>query len=190
MPPPPRQWNWHRRFPVTSISTATRTSWSWIHWRTTKTRSGNGQHQHHCSQWRYRERGKPHGRAVRSRRDRRSPVDLRKRQRRGNVGTSRWDYHKLPNHLTPYSAYSGPGYDNATFTATPNIGLNNTTITVSGESFDFLTTCFRAGTRIDTERGEVPVERLKIGDRVLTHFEASRPVVWIGQRTIDCRAAP
>jgi hypothetical protein len=96
----------------------------------------------------------------------------------------------FPNHLTPYSAYSGPGYDNATFTATPNIGLNNTTITVSGESFDFLTTCFRAGTRIDTERGEVPVERLKIGDRVLTHFEASRPVVWIGQRTIDCRRHP
>jgi hypothetical protein len=96
----------------------------------------------------------------------------------------------FPSHLTPYSAYSGPGYDHAVFTATPNIGLNNTTITLSGESFDFLTTCFRAGTRIATERGEIPVERLKIGDQVLTHFEASRPVVWLGHRTIDCRRHP
>jgi hypothetical protein len=86
----------------------------------------------------------------------------------------------------PY--YNGPGYVNATFTATPNITLNNTTITLSGEAE--LIICFRAGTRIATDRGDIPVERLKIGDRVLTHFEHSRPIVWLGHRTIDCRRHP
>jgi Hint domain len=81
----------------------------------------------------------------------------------------------------------GADYFNASFTATPNIGLNNTTITVSGvEMF----VCFRAGTRIATPRGDIPVERLQVGDRVLTHSSGAKAIIWIGRRGIDCRRHP
>ncbi|WP_048861183.1 Hint domain-containing protein, partial [Acidisphaera rubrifaciens] len=48
-------------------------------------------------------------------------------------------------------------------------------------------TCFRAGTRIRTPAGDVPVETLAVGDLVLTAAGAARPVRWIGRRRIDCR---
>jgi hypothetical protein len=40
--------------------------------------------------------------------------------------------------------------------------------------------CFCAGTLIATPRGDVPVERLAIGDTVLTHAGEVRPIIWIG----------
>jgi Hint domain len=45
------------------------------------------------------------------------------------------------------------------------------------------TACFVAGTRILTERGEVPVESLTAGERVLTAGGAARPVRWLGHST-------
>ena len=47
--------------------------------------------------------------------------------------------------------------------------------------------CFAAGTRIATDRGEVPVERLAVGDRVWAAFAGTAPVIWIGRRRLDCR---
>jgi hypothetical protein len=41
--------------------------------------------------------------------------------------------------------------------------------------------CFCAGTQIATPGGEVSVEQLRIGDRVLTAHHGARPVTWIGQ---------
>jgi T5SS/PEP-CTERM-associated repeat protein len=41
--------------------------------------------------------------------------------------------------------------------------------------------CFCAGTLIGTPSGEVPVERLKVGDIVLTHRGEARPITWIGE---------
>ena len=40
--------------------------------------------------------------------------------------------------------------------------------------------CFCAGTRIATPKGEVPVERLAVGDTVLTATGAVQRIVWIG----------
>ena len=40
--------------------------------------------------------------------------------------------------------------------------------------------CFCAGTRIATPAGEVPVERLAVGDTVLTATGAAQRIVWIG----------
>ncbi|WP_298354923.1 Hint domain-containing protein [Rhodoblastus sp.] len=51
------------------------------------------------------------------------------------------------------------------------------------------TACYCAGTRIATADGEVAVEHLKIGDRVLTMFGALRPLKWIGTRSYSARFA-
>lgn len=47
--------------------------------------------------------------------------------------------------------------------------------------------CYREGTRIAAEHGEVPVETLAVDDRVRTWDGSFRSIVWIGRRPIDCR---
>ena len=56
-----------------------------------------------------------------------------------------------------------------------------------GASGTELIPCFCRGTMILTERGEVPVEGLAIGDNVITLSEAARPIKWIGKRAYDPR---
>jgi Hint domain/Subtilase family len=50
--------------------------------------------------------------------------------------------------------------------------------------------CYRAGTRIMTDRGPVAIEALHVGDTVTAHFAGNRRIVWIGRRTVDCRHHP
>ncbi len=47
--------------------------------------------------------------------------------------------------------------------------------------------CFAAGTRILTPRGNVPIERLREGDTVLTVSGGRERIQWIGYRDVDCR---
>jgi len=54
----------------------------------------------------------------------------------------------------------------------------------------FAVLCFRAGTRILTPDGDVPVENLAPGDPVLTHDGEVHAITWIGRRHIDCRRHP
>uniref|UniRef100_UPI003FD8B138 Hint domain-containing protein n=4 Tax=Rhodoblastus sp. TaxID=1962975 RepID=UPI003FD8B138 len=49
--------------------------------------------------------------------------------------------------------------------------------------------CYCRGTLIATEKGEVAVEDLTIGDRVLTKSGALRPIKWIGTRAYSVRFA-
>ena len=48
--------------------------------------------------------------------------------------------------------------------------------------------CFGTGTLILTDRGEVPVEQVRAGDRVVTLDHGLQPVIWAGGRHLD-RAA-
>ncbi len=45
--------------------------------------------------------------------------------------------------------------------------------------------CYVAGTLIETEGGEVPVETLRIGDRVWTADNGFQEIRWIGSRTLN-----
>jgi autotransporter-associated beta strand protein len=59
------------------------------------------------------------------------------------------------------------------FELTPD-GASGTDITVA---------CYARGTLILTDRGECPVEALRIGDRLVTAAGAVRPLRWIGRRS-------
>ncbi len=82
---------------------------------------------------------------------------------------------------------TGPVTTNFTYTAENAAGLTDT-------AFVTVTTvpCFTTGTLIRTARGEVPIERLKVGDLVETRDNGLQPLRWIGRRKVaaEGRFAP
>ena len=66
----------------------------------------------------------------------------------------------------------------------------NFTVTADGAGGTELVVCFAAGTRIATADGEVAVEELAIGDRLVTAMGEPRPIRWLGHRKVDCRRHP
>jgi hypothetical protein len=52
------------------------------------------------------------------------------------------------------------------------------------------TACYSAGTGIATERGDIRVEELQVGDPVHGHYAGLVPIKWIGHRRINCRHHP
>ena len=84
--------------------------------------------------------------------------------------------------IVPPASYvnlSGPITANFSYTAQSATGITDT-------AFVSVTTvpCFTLGTRIRTERGEVPVEALTVGDLVETRDHGFQPVRWIGERRV------
>jgi hypothetical protein len=55
---------------------------------------------------------------------------------------------------------------------------------------DVQTPCFCRGTHIETDRGDVRVEDLMIGDRLVTRSGKARPLIWIGKRQFDRAVQP
>lgn len=45
--------------------------------------------------------------------------------------------------------------------------------------------CFASGTLIKTEYGEIPVEALRLGDRIMTLDHGAKPIKWIGSRHLS-----
>jgi hypothetical protein len=86
--------------------------------------------------------------------------------------------------------------DNGSAVATLELtGGNYTSATVNPDplisgAVDIATACYCRGTLILTERGEVAVEDLAIGDEVVTLSGAARPIRWIGHRHINLARHP
>jgi len=83
-------------------------------------------------------------------------------------------------------SYLDASVSNGVFTAGANQGnVNNGNGEVTIEAV-----CYATGTRIRTNRGEVAVERLAVGDTLVTASGAQRPVCWLGSRRVDCVRHP
>ncbi len=59
----------------------------------------------------------------------------------------------------------------------------NTTISLNAP-------CFAQGTKILTQRGEIPVENLTLNDHVILHGGGTAPIQWIGHRKLSLRRHP
>ena len=66
-------------------------------------------------------------------------------------------------------------------------GVGNTATVLVGAAAPEFVACYCAGTLIRTEHGETPVERLAVGDVLITASGARRPVRWIGTRAYHDR---
>jgi hypothetical protein len=97
---------------------------------------------------------------------------------------------------------TGSAYAAGVLTLTDITGFATLAITGDFHTGDFVVTnvaggadvslaCFRAGTRILTDRGEAAVETLRVGDLVRTVLGGTTaPVIWIGRREVDCARHP
>ena len=64
---------------------------------------------------------------------------------------------------------------------------------ISFSEIDRVVPCFTPGTAIATPKGEVPVETLKPGDRILTRDNGIQTISWVGTKRLDfaeLKAAP
>jgi hypothetical protein len=85
---------------------------------------------------------------------------------------------------TVVSTLAMPGnYSAFVFGVSPDSGGTGSDVTVTA-------TCYAAGTRILTPRGEVPIERLHRDDLVITVSGRPQPIRWIGHRRVDFRTHP
>jgi hypothetical protein len=75
-------------------------------------------------------------------------------------------------------------------TLDPTVSYTGDTFAVSPTGAVTETPCFVIGTLIRTDRGDVAVERLAIGDRVVTLSGSVRPIRWIGHRALDLTRHP
>lgn len=79
---------------------------------------------------------------------------------------------------------TGPVTANFSYTAQNAAGITDT-------AFVSVTTvpCFTTGTRIRTDRGDLPVETLRVGDLVETRDHGLQPIRWIGRRRVAAEGA-
>jgi autotransporter passenger strand-loop-strand repeat protein len=106
----------------------------------------------------------------------------------GVIGGGTQNYVYIENGGT-FNLRSGGILENGRLSAggVLNSGIGQTNIGLQNQGGTINPLCFAAGTRIQAERGFVPVEDLVVGESVAAHFAGAAPIVWIGHRTIDCR---
>ena len=67
------------------------------------------------------------------------------------------------------------------------VSPGSTTVQPVSANVPYTPACYCAGTLIRTERGDVPVEDLAIGDQIVTQSGALEPIRWIGTRSYQGR---
>ena len=95
-----------------------------------------------------------------------------------------WDYRSGPEHGVIGFTFQGPW---------PPEGTELTFVeNVDGEQIDWENfvpdeeiPCFTSGTLILTNRGEIAIDDLRVGDLVVTRDNGLQPVRWIGTRKLD-----
>jgi Ca2+-binding RTX toxin-like protein len=78
--------------------------------------------------------------------------------------------------------YDGDNAENGTVTFRDAAG--NPTGTMRFTNIENVVPCFTPGTLIATPKGEVPVETLRAGDRIITRDNGIQDIVWTGSRTL------
>lgn len=64
-------------------------------------------------------------------------------------------------------------------------GDGNVTGSLTFTNIENVIPCFTPGTMIATPRGEIPVEELKAGDRVITRDNGIQQIRWVGQKSLS-----
>jgi hypothetical protein len=90
---------------------------------------------------------------------------------------------------TPAEMAAGSPFDTTTPTTTAFV-YPGPPLTPASDQFVVTVECFRAGTKIRTSNGDVPIETLTPGDRVVTEGGELRAIIWTGRRHVDCRRHP
>ena len=65
------------------------------------------------------------------------------------------------------------------------VQVNYSSITQTATAISGPPICFLRGTQIETDKGPVAIENLRIGDRVQTHSGQYKPIKWIGHMSYD-----
>ncbi len=81
-------------------------------------------------------------------------------------------FSSLQGYVTTFEIIPGE-----TYSVTLTTGLGNA-------SFTEIITCFSSDTQILTEHGNLPIEALQVGDKVVTMDHGLQPIRWIGARTV------
>ena len=105
----------------------------------------------------------------------------------GNEGGDDWDTLDLTGSAAPGGSlnvtYTSADQEDGVVTYKDEDG--NALGTLDFFNIEKVVPCFTPGTRIATPKGEVPVERLKAGDRVITRDNGIQEIKWVGARAIS-----
>jgi Ca2+-binding RTX toxin-like protein len=104
----------------------------------------------------------------------------------GNEGGDDFDTLDLRGSGPLSIVYSDDNPENGTVTFLDDDG--NPTGTLDFVNIENVIPCFTPGTLIATPRGEIPVEELRAGDRVVTRDNGIQEIAWAGSKHLDWAA--
>ena len=92
------------------------------------------------------------------------------------------DGYEITNFVKNPETNGNPGYDG-------QVQLYNSKTdqwaNINFKDIEKFAPCFTPGTLIATPIGELPVEQLKVGDRVITRDNGTQTIAWVGRKSLD-----